>query len=50
MPLNVLFAALKECDPLTEFRCSNNRCINIKWKCDGDPDCKDKSDEKNCGN
>lgn len=32
----------------TEFRCDNNRCIPFEYYCDGDNDCMDKSDEKNC--
>ncbi|MEQ2196196.1 Low-density lipoprotein receptor- protein 8, partial [Xenoophorus captivus] len=31
-----------------EFRCANGECIRLTWKCDGDPDCKDKSDESDC--
>ena len=32
------------------FRCSNDQCIPYWWKCDGSPDCADKSDELECGN
>ena len=28
-----------------EFSCKNNRCVLNKWKCDGQNDCGDNSDE-----
>ena len=31
-----------------EFKCSE-RCISLLWRCDGEPDCMDGEDEKNCG-
>jgi len=31
-----------------EFQCRNTRCVNEEWKCDGDDDCGDNSDEKGC--
>ncbi|XP_064871761.1 low-density lipoprotein receptor-related protein 1-like, partial [Oncorhynchus nerka] len=33
-----------QCQP-GEFACKNNRCIQERWKCDGDNDCLDSSDE-----
>lgn len=28
--------------------CNSGLCINAGWRCDGDFDCDDQSDEKNC--
>jgi len=38
-----------ECDPGTEFTCSNSRCIPRQRRCDSINDCWDRSDEQQCG-
>lgn len=32
----------------TEFTCDNKNCIPMPYYCDGNNDCRDDSDEKNC--
>nr|XP_013002072.1 low-density lipoprotein receptor-related protein 8 isoform X2 [Cavia porcellus] len=36
------------CAPSTQFSCRSGECIYLGWRCDGDHDCKDKSDEADC--
>ncbi|XP_063443845.1 low-density lipoprotein receptor-like isoform X2 [Mytilus trossulus] len=36
-----------ECDE-DEFKCRRGECIPDVWKCDGEPDCRNGKDEKNC--
>ena len=36
-------------DQSSNFKCDNGYCIPKSYKCDGDNDCTDGSDEKNCG-
>lgn len=40
-----LFAA---CVGNETFACNDGRCIPRSWRCDGDIDCKNEEDEKNC--
>ncbi|XP_015790438.1 uncharacterized protein LOC107367263 isoform X1 [Tetranychus urticae] len=42
------FICQREACPLGSYACSNGRCINEAWRCDGQDDCGDKSDEIDC--
>lgn len=39
-----LWAARKTCAP-AEFACLNGQCVPGRWRCDGEPECPDGSDE-----
>ncbi|OBS78204.1 hypothetical protein A6R68_19406 [Neotoma lepida] len=39
--------SVKECEE-DQFRCRNERCIPLVWRCDEDNDCSDNSDEDDC--
>ncbi|XP_074236949.1 low-density lipoprotein receptor-related protein 8 isoform X6 [Saimiri boliviensis] len=36
------------CAPAAQFACRSGECVHLGWRCDGDRDCKDKSDEADC--
>lgn len=40
---------IEEVDCKTKFRCDSGRCIASKLECNGENDCGDNSDERNCG-
>uniref|UniRef100_A0A5F9CL00 Low-density lipoprotein receptor-related protein 8 n=1 Tax=Oryctolagus cuniculus TaxID=9986 RepID=A0A5F9CL00_RABIT len=41
-------AAPSACAPAVQFACRSGECVHLGWRCDGDHDCKDKSDEADC--
>lgn len=43
----VLVATVSSC-PADKFFCDTHQCISASWRCDGDNDCGDNSDERGC--
>ena len=37
-----------ECDSNNDYTCGNGECIDSEFRCDGENDCHDGSDEFNC--
>ena len=37
------------CDSHDAFYCKNGKCVGQEWRCDGENDCGDWSDETECG-
>lgn len=46
-PLAFFAGTPSPCEP-NEFKCKNGRCALKLWRCDGDNDCEDNSDETDC--
>ena len=47
---SIYFQTVKpdSCPPDEWFKCTDGHCVTIQWKCDGEQDCMDGSDEKYC--
>ena len=42
--IQTFYVAARTCIPY-EFQCNNSLCLPLLWRCDGDEDCGDHSDE-----
>ena len=50
--MNVVFCNIFIADQICmidQYQCDSGRCISREWRCDGDYDCSDQSDERGCG-
>ncbi len=45
--LKLLHSLIETC-AIGQFVCRNKNCIKKQWKCDGEDDCGDTSDETDC--
>lgn len=45
--IGLFFSPDQHTCPTDRFKCKNNRCIPLRWLCDGDNDCGNDEDESN---
>lgn len=43
--LSFFFGAVKTTCSSADFTCKSGQCVPARWKCDGEPECLDESDE-----